>query len=171
MKTPGVKYAVIALIFSIVWTLLEHVLGYNTTKHEIGQYARLIPAFVYYFLVVVAVYETRKQQGDSLSFKDGMKTGRILSLTYSLGITVWYALYGEVINKEYKTTLMAFERSKLEAARATPGDIIVKMKEVDMTSGGSVLSYVVLFAFMAFFGIVIAAIASLIMKRKKVVLA
>jgi hypothetical protein len=44
MKTPAVKYAVIALIFSIVWTFIEHVLGYNTTKHEIGQYARLIPA-------------------------------------------------------------------------------------------------------------------------------
>jgi hypothetical protein len=67
--------------------------------------------------VVVAIYETRKQQGGLLSFKDGMKTGRILSVMYSLGITAWYALYGEVINKEFKTSLMAFERHKLEAGK------------------------------------------------------
>jgi hypothetical protein len=167
MKNPAVKYGVIALIISIVWTLIEHVLGWNTTKHEIGQYARLLGSIVFYILIFVAIYETRKQQGGSLSFGEGFKAGAIVSIIYSLGIAAWYALYGEVINTQYKPTLTAFERSKLDAAHATPDMIAAKMKEVDMSSGGSLLSYCLLIVFMMLFGLVIAAIAALIFKRSK----
>jgi hypothetical protein len=167
MKNAAVKYGVYALLISIIWTIIEHVLGYNTTNHDTGQYARMLGAFVFYILIVVAIFAARKQQNGSLTFGEGFKTGAVVSLIYGLGITAWYAIYGEVINTQFKPTLMAFERAKLEAAHATPDAIAVKMKEVDMSSGGSVLSYVLLFVFMTLFGIVIAAIASLILKRKK----
>ena len=127
MKNPAVKYAVIAWVISIVWTLIQHVLGYNTTKHEIGQYTRMLGAFVFYFLLFIAIYQARKQQGGSLSFGEGFKTGAVMTVIYSAGISIWYALYGEVINTQYKTSLMAFERSKLEAANATPEMIADKM--------------------------------------------
>ncbi|MCW3087642.1 MAG: hypothetical protein JWQ78_1028 [Sediminibacterium sp.] len=169
MKNPAVKYAVIALVISIAWTLIEHVLGWNTTKHEIGQYTRMAGAFVFYILIFAAVAETRRQQGGAMSFGEGFTTGAILSVIYSIGIAAWYALYGEVINPQYKTSLMAFERSKLEAVNATPDAIAAKMKEVDMSTGGSVLSYILLIVFMAIFGLVLSAIAGLIFKRKKTV--
>lgn len=167
MKNPAVKYAVIALLISIVWTLIEHVLGWNTTHHEIGQYARLLGAFVFYILIFVALYETRKQQGGALGFGEGFKTGAWLSIIYSLGISAWYALYGEIINTQFKPSLTDFERAKLEAAHATPEAIAAKMKEVDMSTGGSVLSYLLLFVFMLLFGLVLSAIAALIFKKKK----
>jgi hypothetical protein len=167
MKNPAVKYGVIALFITIAWTLIEHVLGFNTTKHEIGQYARLLGAFVFYFLIIKAIHTVRNQQGGSLSFGEGFKTGAILSVIYSLGISLWYALYGEVINTQYKPTLMAFERSKLEAANASPESIADKMKEVDMSTGGSLLSYILLVVFMCLIGLVVAAIAAVILKRKK----
>jgi hypothetical protein len=167
MKNPAVKYGVYALGFSIIWTIIEHVLGYNTTNHETGQYARMLGSIVYFILVVVAIFAVRKQQNGSLTFGEGFKTGSSVSLIYSAGITVWYALYGEVINTQFKPTLMAFERAKLEAAHATPDIIAAKMKEVDMSSGGSAFSYSLLFVFMLLFGIVIAAIASLILRRTK----
>lgn len=167
MKTPAVKYGVYALVITVIWTIIEHVLGYNTTNHETGQYARMLGSFVYWVLVVVAIYQTKKQQGGVLSFGEGFKAGAVTSLIYAAGVTAWYAIYGEVINKEFKPTLMAFERSKMEAINATPDMIAAKMKEVDMTTGGSVISYVFLFFFMMLFGVVIAAVASLIMKKRK----
>jgi hypothetical protein len=36
---------------------------------------------------------------------------------------------------------MAFERAQLEAAHATPEAIAEKMKQVDLQTGGSVVSY------------------------------
>ena len=167
MKNPAVKYGVYALLISIIWTIIEHILGYNTTNHETGQYARMLGSIVYFILVIVAIFAVRKQQNGSLTFSEGFKTGSRVSLIYSAGITVWYALYGEVINTQFKPTLMAFEKSKLEAAHATPEVIAAKMKEVDMSSGGSAFSYSLLFVFMLLFGIVIAAIASLILRRTK----
>jgi hypothetical protein len=167
MKTPAVKYGFITLIITIVWTMIKHVLGYNTTKHEIGQYARMVGAVIFYITVFMAVYATRKQQGGSLTFGEGFKAGAIVTVIYSLGVAVWYALYGEVINTQYKPTLLAFERAKLEAAHATPEAIAAKLKEVDMTSGGTVMSYLFLIFFMSLFGFVLTIIASLIFKRKK----
>jgi len=125
---------------SIIWTIIEHFLGYNTTKHEIGQYTRMLVAIVFYILVVLAIYQVRKQQNGALRFVEGFKTGTIVSVLYSAGVSIWYALYGEIINTQYKPSLLAFERSKLEAAHATPDIIAAKMKEVEMTTGISVLS-------------------------------
>lgn len=167
MKNPAVKYGVIALIVSIIWTLIEHVLGWNTTRHDIGQYARLVGAFVFYILIFVAIYEARKQREGPFSFSDGFNTGALVTVIYSLGISAWYALYGEVINPQFKPTLTAFERSKLEAVHATPDMIAAKMKEVDMTTGGSLLSYILLIFFMSVFGLILSLIAAWIFKRKK----
>ena len=167
MKNTAVKLGVCALVITIVWTIIEHFLGYNTTNHETGQYARMLGAFVFWVMVIIAIVSTKKQQGGYISFGQGMKAGRIVSFIYSLGVTIWYCLYGEVINTQFKPTLMAFERSKLETAHATPEAIAAKMKEVEMTSGGSVVSYAFLFLFMFLFGMIIAIITSLILKRKK----
>jgi len=78
-------------------------------------------------------------------------------------------LYAEVINPQYRPTLIAYERSKLEAAHATPEQIADKLKEVEMSSGGSFLSYLLLFVFMFLFGFIVAVIASLIFKKKKII--
>ena len=171
MKNPAVKYGVIALVFTIIWTLMEHVVGFNTTNHEAGQYARMVGAFVFYVLIFVAIHARRKQQGGLLSFGQGFATGATVSIIYSLGCCAWYALYGELINTRYKPTLMAFERAKLEAANLSADIIDAKMKQVDLSTGGSVLSYVLLIVFMFLIGCVVSAIAALILQRKKAVTA
>ncbi|MEO7531122.1 MAG: DUF4199 domain-containing protein [Sediminibacterium sp.] len=167
MKNTAVKYGVYALVITIIWTMIEHFLGYNSTNHETGQYARMLGAFVYWLSVILAIFSTKKQQGGLLTFGQGMKAGRTVAFIYSLGVTIWYCLYGEVINTQFKPTLMAFERAKLETAHATPEAIVAKMKEVEMTSGGTVLSYLFLFVFMFIAGMVLALLASLILKRTR----
>ena len=166
MKNIGAKYGWAALIITFVWTLIEHFAGLNTTNHEAGQYARMVGSFVYWILIFVAIYQRRKQQGGVLSFGQGFSTGVIVSAIYSIGCCIWYAIYGELINKQYKPSLMAFERAKLEAAHATPDMIAAKMKEVDMSSGGSAMSYVLLVVFMFVASCVVSTIAALIFQRK-----
>ena len=167
MKNTAAKYGVYALLITIIWTIIEHLLGYNTTNHETGQYARMVGAFVYWLMIIIAIFSTRKQQGGLLSFGQGLKVAAIVAAIYSFGVTVWYCLYGEVINTQYKPTLMAFERAQLEAAHATPEAIAEKMKQVDMQTGGSVVSYLFLFVFMFAGGMLIGLITSLIAKRSK----
>jgi hypothetical protein len=167
MNKTAVRYGVFALVFTIIWTMMEHIVGFNTTNHEAGQYARMVGAIVFWAMIFVAIYQRRKQQGGLISFGQGFGTGAGVSIIYSLGCCVWYALYGEVINTQFKPTLMAFERAKLEAAHISADLIEAKMKQVDMTTGGSVLSYVFLIVFMFLLGAVVSVIAALIFQRKK----
>lgn len=165
MSKPFIKCGFYALLFTLVWTLLEHVLGYNTTNHEVGQFTRMIGGFAYYLFIILAVYQTRKQQG-SLRFVQGLKAGSGTAFIYSIGVSVIYCVYGELINTQYKPTLMAFERAKMVANNTPAGEIETQMKMVDLSTGGSVTSYLGLFCFMFIVGFVVSLIAALIFQRK-----
>jgi hypothetical protein len=67
-------------------------------------------------------------------FAQGFKTGASIAVLYSVMVSCWFALYAEVINPDYRPSLIAFERNKLVASRASAQVIAEKMKEVEMTS-------------------------------------
>jgi hypothetical protein len=166
MKTVAVKYALITFAITVAWTLAEHFLGYNTTNHAVGEYTRRLTAFIYYALIVYAIWKQKKLQNNRLSFAQGMGTGARMALIYSVLVALWFAFYAEVINPAYRKTLIAFEREKLVAANASAEQIAAKMKEVEMTSGGSATSYLLLALFMFLGAIFPTLIASAILQRK-----
>jgi hypothetical protein len=161
---PG-RTAIILLVITILWTLIEHLLGFNTTKHEVGQYTRMITAFLYYFGIVVAIYRKRKHENNTLSIAEGFRTGLAVTVIYSFFVTLWFALYAEVINPQYKPTLLAYEKGKLIASGASAEKMASKLNEVEMSSGGSITSYIFLFAFMAVMGVIVSILAALILRR------
>jgi hypothetical protein len=57
--------------------------------------------------------------------------------------------------------------SKLESVHAGPEQIASKLKELELSSGGSFLSYFLLFVFMTFFGCAVALVAAFLLRRKK----
>ena len=132
-----------------------------------GQYTRGVTAFLYYATVALAIWKLRKHQDNSLTFEQGMKTGCLTAGIYSVLVTLWFALYAEVINTQYKPTLMAYERKKLQAANFSHENVEAKMKQLDMMTGGTVVSYLLLFGFMALFGVIVSLIASFAMKRRR----
>jgi cytochrome bd-type quinol oxidase subunit 2 len=166
-KRIAFRYALIAFVIAVVWTMVEHYLGYNTTNHQVGQYARMLSAFVFYFCIILAVWEVRRKQNNELSFTDGLRTGAILSGIYSFFIAGWYAIYGEIINPQYQSTLIEFERKKMIAANLSQKQMADKLQQVEMSSGGSISSYILLIVFMFLFGMVVAFITTLVLKRKR----
>jgi hypothetical protein len=166
MNRMVIKYVLIAFVFTVMWTMIEHVLGYNSTKHQIGQYTRILPTFIYWGCVIAGIIEAKNRIAEKISFRQAMNTGVGISVIYSLLVTGWFAVYAEVINKTYKPTLIAFERSRLLAANATSEQIANKIRQVDMQTGGSARSYLMLFAFMVLFGVGITLITSAIVRRK-----
>jgi hypothetical protein len=167
MNKPAVRYALLALVITVVWTMMEHIVGFNTTNHEAGQWARLVGSVVYWGFIFIAIHARRKYQDGLLSFGQGFSTGATVALVYSIGCSLWYAVYGELINTQFKPTLMAFERAKLEKAGASAEKIAVEMKQVDLSSGGSIASYTLLVLIMFVTGCIAALVASLIFQRKK----
>ncbi|MDH7463643.1 DUF4199 domain-containing protein [Chitinophagaceae bacterium 26-R-25] len=166
MKNIAVRYAFIAFLITVVWTLFEHQMGYNTVDHAKGQYTRMLTAFVFYFFIAFAIARQKRKQRDTISFKEGFVTGLIVCVVYAPLSTLWFALYGEVINPRYQASLMEFERSKLVAIKASPIIIADKMKEVQLMSGGSFLSYFLLFVFTFLIGAIIAFTTALLVRNQ-----
>lgn len=162
------KYLVISVAFAMIWILIEHVLGYNTTRHDIGQFTRNATMLVCWVTIFLAIRETRKSQGNILSFGNGMKTGIALTVLYSMAFVLIILLYVQFINPDFYATYKTFTLNQLTAANATPKQIQEAMKEVDMSYDGSPQSYALLFLFSSIFGTVLSLIASLIYRTKTV---
>lgn len=165
MKKISIRFACYALAFTIIWIAGEHVLGFNTTNHAVGEITRGIEGFVFYLFVLRSIHLLRKEKG-YLAFTQGLQSGCITTLIYSIGAVGIYSLYGEIINPLYKPTLMAFERARLIADAAPQAFIDGKMKIIDLKTGGSVMSYVFLFIITFLGGFVFSTIGALLFQRK-----
>ena len=167
MKTATpVRLALYALIFSIVWIAFEHALGYNTTRHDIGRFARLIPGFAFWFVLFVAVRNEKRKTG-KLTFTEGWKAGIITSLVYSIGFTIIIIFYQQFVNPQFYETFKAFTLSQLQEHHASQEQIDSALKETEMSYSGSAMSYCMLLLFSFVWGVILAAIAAMIYKSKK----
>lgn len=166
MKNIAVRYALIVFAISVAWTLTEHVLGFNTTRHDIGQYTRQIPAFIFYGSIVLAIWNLRKSQQNVLRYGQGILLGLKLTLIYSCLLTFWYALYAEVINKQFQTTLLEFRRAQYAQSGASADNLAEQLRIDTLSSGGSLGSYVLLITILILFGLTVSVIASLALRKK-----
>jgi len=166
--TSPIRMAFIVLLITIIWIAFEHSMGWNTVRHDTGEYARMLPAFVYWASIFILIKNIRREQG-TLTFAQGRKAGILTALIYSLGFTVIIIFYQQFINPEFYPTLKAFTLAKLHAHNATQAQIDSEMKELQMSFSGSAVSYVMLFAFSFVWGVLLSAIASAIYKTKKTV--
>ena len=167
MKTATpFRIAIILLIISAVWIGLEHMMGYNTTRHDIGQYSRLVPALLFWASIFVVVRNEKRKTG-KLTYIDGWKAGVVCSLVYSFGFAIIIAIYQQFINPEFYETFKAFSLAHLQEIKATQAQIDSAMKEIEMSYSGSPTSYVLLFVFSFVWGIILSSLAALIFKSKK----
>ena len=161
----ALRTAIILVIITIIWTLIEHFLGYNTTRHDIGQYTRMVTPFLFYFGIGIAVMMKRKHENNTLGFAEGFRTGLGVTAIYSVLSTLWLALYAELINPEFKPTLLAFEKEKLVAAGTSPAEMETEMIQADAMTGGSITSYVYLLIFTIIAGVIVSLLAALILRK------
>ncbi|MCX6292241.1 MAG: DUF4199 domain-containing protein [Bacteroidetes bacterium] len=167
MKTSSpIRIAIILLLITIVWIAFQHIMGYNSLRHDIGQYTRMVTAFVFWIALFVVV-RNEKKKNSSLTFMQGWKAGLLTSLVYSFGFTVIIILYQQFINPEFYSTIKAFTISQLQSSHASPEATDSALREVDMSYSGTPLSYLLLFVFSFIMGGFFSAIAAKFFKAKQ----
>jgi Protein of unknown function (DUF4199) len=167
MRTLIIKYAFTAAIICFSWTLIEHIAGFNSNRHDIGEYTRLFPVIIYYILIIAAIKRYKAQLAGYISFKDAFKVGIGVSFLYAFLATCWFTFYAEVINTEFQETLSGFEQSKLLHRGATSKEVATSVRDFELTSGGSLLSYLILFFYLFISGSLLAFFTSLIIKKER----
>ena len=166
MKRPAKKFALGTLAVSIIWILFEHLMGYNTTPNDIGQYTRIFPIIFFWIMLVITIYYQRRGLGNTLTFAEGFRTGLVMTLIFSLGFTIVIILYQKFLNPDMYSIMKEFTAQQLQQGKLTQVQYDKAIKEVDMVYSGKPIAYVWLFGIITVWGIGIAAIASLILMKK-----
>lgn len=166
MRRPEIKFALGTLAVSVIWILFEHMMGYNTTRNDIGQYTRLFPMIFFWIMLVVCIYYLRRRHGNTLTFKEGFLAGITMTLIYCLGFTIAIILYQKFLNPDLYAIMSEFTADQLEQGKLTQEQYNKAIKDVDRVYSGTPLSYFLLFVISALWGIGISAIASLVLMRK-----
>jgi hypothetical protein len=169
MYRLGIKYGFIASVVLIMWVLLEHEFGFNSERHDIGQYTRLGSAFLFYVFIFLSIRERKKIQRGNLLFPQGFKTGSLTVLIYGVLSTCWFWAYMKLINPKFFETVMDFELTKLQKENASAAEVTSKMDEITLTYGGSALSFIMLFVFTSIVGLLVALLFSYLLKSKKTI--
>ncbi len=162
---PSVRYAIIALAISTVWIMIEHFMGWNSTRHDIGQYTRMLPMVLFWVLIFVTVNQSRGQR-ETYSFNEGLRDGMLMSLLYCAGFTIIIFMYQRLINPEFFETLKIYSLEQLRASNASEAEIEKTIKEMDMSFSGSIVSFFLLFVFSFGWGLILSLIAGAVYKKK-----
>lgn len=112
----AIRYGVIFAVLVVVYVMVEHFLGFNTERHDIGQYTRLAGVLVPIIGVFVGIRATRREQGGTITFGTAFKAGAVVAVVQTTLTTTWFWLYGTVINPRFMETMLEFERSKVITA-------------------------------------------------------
>jgi hypothetical protein len=165
IKIP-IKFANIGLLFAVVWITIEHILGFNTTRHDIGQHTRNATMYLSWLLAVFTIISTRRELG-SLSFFEGFKASLIYAIFYSFVFSIIIAVYQHQFNPEFYSSIKQFTLRELQKRNASSDEIQSAMKEIEMSYSGNFLSYILLFIFSTILNTISGLIATLVLRKKK----
>ncbi len=161
------QYAAGVLSVVIVYTMIEHVLGLNSVNHEIGQYTRLAGILFPLLAIYLGMRARRGEAGEGapFTFLRAFRSGFLVASFLAVLSSLWFLLYGSVINPEFLDTLLAFERNRMLAAGASVPDVsaaVDRLRTMYSFPVQPVVQTVLGIAYGTFF----AALAALLMRRR-----
>ena len=162
---PSIRYAVIALVITFLWMIIGHLAGWNTTRHDIGQYTRMLPMILFWVLIFVTVNQSRGIR-DRYTFNEGLRDGMLMSLIFCAGFTILIFLYQQFINPEFFETFRTYTLDALKARNATQAEIDAEIQNIERSFNGSPITYLLLFIFSFGWGVIMSVIAALVYRKK-----
>ncbi len=117
------KFALLAVLGLIGWTLLAWQLGWHTDQFERAQHGKQVMAAVYAITIWLAVRHRRdQQQGGYLQFGEGFQTGVIVSAIAAFLSGPFLAVYSRVLNPGWLQRAWEWQKAGLIAAGAKEQD-------------------------------------------------
>lgn len=104
-----IKWAIIFIIMTLLWLLMEKLLGYHSTKiaqHEVITNFIALPATI---IFVLALLDKRKNfYGGTMTYLQGLKTGLIISAIIAIINPLTQYIISTIITPEYFPNAIAY---------------------------------------------------------------
>lgn len=155
----------IAILLTLASVLINHVLGFNTERHDIGEYARNGVTAIFWCSIFLTVVQVRAVTGKEHSFMHAFRNGSLYSVLYAASFSVFMVFYQHVVNPRFYPTYREFFEARLKAAQIAPDLMAIKMRQFDMNFNGDFPTYVLLFLYMAMGGVIMSAIAGALFRN------
>jgi len=154
-----------ALLLTTLSVAVNHGLGFNTERHDIGDYSRNAVTVIFWCSIFLTIVQVRAISGDEHNFFAAFRLGFFYSAFYSGAFALIMAFYQHVVNPQFYPTYRKFFEDRLIAANLTPELMASRLRQFDMNFNGDFPSYMLLFLYMAMGGAILSAIAAAIFRN------
>jgi hypothetical protein len=161
MKTP-IKFGLISAVAVSTWVLLEYLLGFHTTRYELGQYTGFGAAIFPVACTWVALTRLRAAAG-ALTFGRGLAAGAVVAAISSAGTGLFMVVYYRFINPGWLATMRARETAAGQAADRSPEQLNAHLESLAAAASPAGILMVMIGSFLI--GLLIAAIIALVLRR------
>jgi len=155
----------IAFLLTLASVFVNHLLGFNTERHDIGEYARNAVTVIFWCSVFLTIVQVRAASGSSHSFLTAFRTGCLYSVVFAASFSLFMVFYQHVVNPRFYTTYREFFAARLNEAKIAPDLVALRLRQFDMSYNGEFPAYMLLFLYMAMGGVIMSAIAGAIFRN------
>lgn len=156
-----------ALLLTFASVMVNHFLGFNTARHDIGDITRNAVTIVFWCSIFLTIVQVRSAAGAEHNFLNAFRSGTMYSVLYSAGFSLFMVLYQKVINPQFYPTFRQYFENKLIVLKLSPDLVASRMRQFDMSYNGDFPTYMLLFLYMAMGGVILSAIAGAIYRKPK----
>lgn len=149
-----------ALLLTFASVFINHLLGFNTERHDLGDTARNSVTIVFWCSIFLTIVQMRPYHGSEHNFFMAFKGACIYVVLYSGAFAIFVAIYQHFINPQFYPTYRIYFEKRLVEAKIPAKLLAVKMRQFDMNFNGDFPSYLLLFLYMAMGGVILSAIGA-----------
>ncbi len=162
-----VKFGLITGIGICIWVLLEYALGFHNENLEMGKYSGYFSSIIPVTALFIAIKTRRDKINDhTLTLREGVGTGFIISLITAVITTIFFYIYNHYINPGWMDMALEYETKSLLASGMSKADIEKRMVEYnEMRSDLAQAAY--MFFSTMLMGLIFSLIISLILRKRK----
>ena len=168
MRTE-LKYGLVFGFAVMAYVMVEHFMGFNTVRHDIGEYTRLGGIIIPVLALFLGIRAKRNRDlGGHMTLVQGVKTGVLIALVQTTLTTLFFLVYAEFINPDFLSTVIEYQRMKMAQAGLLEAEIKTAIDQI-RTMYSVPLQPVFQMTIGLLYGTVFSAIFSLFLRKEPAV--
>ena len=165
--SPGKFAKNYGIILGLILVFLSVIMYVTGMQLEGKQWPMYIFYLVFPVIIIYAIIQFKKQQGNLLTLGESIKVGLAVAVICALVFALYNLLFNYVIDPEFTKQVMEAEMDRQLESGALTEEMIEQSAPVREIFTNPLVGSTIFIALSAIFGLIYSLIAGLIMKREE----